>query len=146
MKYVVEEDKGLQDFYTNYKPWETKDSSISVTHNLYEETFSKKEKRQKFGDKNYYELQFSNKGGLLMPVILEWTFEDGTTEIERIPVEIWSLNESNFTKVFVKDKVVTGVIVDPYEETADVDRTNNLWPVKAVPTQFQVYKKHNYSG
>lgn len=142
MKFVVDEDKSLQDFYSNYKPWETKDSSISVSNTLYGETFSKKEKRQKFGDKNYYELQFSNKGGLVMPVIIEWTYEDGTTEIERIPVEIWRINENNFTKVFVKDKVVTGIIIDPFEETADVDRTNNTWPVKQVPTQFQVYKKH----
>ncbi len=79
-----------------------------------------------------------------MPVILEWTFEDGTKEIERIPVQIWRLNENEFTKVFVKDKVVTGVIVDPFEETPDVDRSNNAWPVREVPTKFQVYKKHKF--
>jgi len=142
MKFVVDEDKELQDFYTSYKPWETRDSVIEMNNVLFGETYSKKEKRKKFGDKNYYELQFSNKGGLVMPVILEWTFEDGTTEIERIPVQIWRLNENEFTKVFVKDKVVTAVTVDPFEETPDIDRTNNAWPMREVPTQFQVYKKH----
>lgn len=144
MKFVVDEDKELQDFYTNYKPWETRDSVTEMKGMLYGETYSKKEKRKKFGDNNYYELQFSNKGGLVMPVILEWTFEDGTKEIERIPVQIWRLNENEFTKVFVKDKVVTAVTVDPYEETPDVDRTNNAWPVREVPTKFQVYKKHKF--
>ena len=109
---------------------------------LYEETFSKKEKKRQFGKNNYYELHFSNKGGLVMPVILEWTFEDGTKEVERIPVEIWRKNENSFKKVFVKDKVVTGIIVDPYKETADIDESNNNWPVKEVPTRFQVFKRH----
>ena len=77
-----------------------------------------------------------------MPVILEWTFEDGTTEIERIPVEIWRKNENSFSKVFVKDKVVTAIRLDPYKETADIDESNNNWPVKQVPSRFQVYKKH----
>ena len=142
MKFAVEEDQELRDFYTTYKPWETADSINETTTYLHEETYSKKEKKKQFGDKNYYELHFSNKGGLVMPVILQWTFEDGTTEIERIPVEIWRKNENRFTKVFVKDKVVTGIVLDPYKETADVDESNNNWPVKEVPSQFQVFKRH----
>lgn len=77
-----------------------------------------------------------------MPVIIEWEFEDGTKEIERIPVEIWRKNENSFTKVFVKDKVVKGIVIDPYRETADADLENNNWPVREVPTRFQVFKKH----
>ena len=77
-----------------------------------------------------------------MPVILEWEYEDGTKEMETIPVEIWRKNENNFTKVFVKDKIVKGIVVDPYRETADADLENNNWPVKELPSRFQVYKKH----
>ncbi len=142
MKFLVEEDEELRDFYTDYKPWETADSIDQQSVTFFAETYSKEEKEQKFSKNNYYELHFSNKGGLVMPVILEWTFEDGTTEIERIPVEIWRKNETNFTKVFVKDKVVTGIVIDPYKETADVDESNNNWPVKEVPSRFQVFKKH----
>ncbi|KAA3639384.1 MAG: hypothetical protein DWQ02_03830 [Bacteroidetes bacterium] len=109
---------------------------------MYDETFTKKEKKKQFGENNYYELFFSNKGGLVMPVIIEWTFEDGSTEIERIPVEIWRKNENNFQKVFVKDKVVTSIRIDPYKETADIDVSNNDWPIREVPTRFQVFKKH----
>ncbi len=145
MKFPVEEDKDLQDFYTTYKPWETSDSVVSSTTYLYDETFTKKEKKKRFGDKNYYQLHFSNKGGLVMPVIIEWTFEDGTTEIERIPVEVWRKNETNFSKVFVKNKEVKGIVIDPYKETADIDESNNNWPVKELPSRFQVFKKHKQS-
>jgi len=142
MQFSVEEDPKLQDFYTNYKPWETGDSIVEYTTHLYDETFTEKEKKEKFGDKNYYQLYFSNKGGLVMPVIIEWTFDDGTTEIQTIPVEIWRKNEDAFSKVFVKNKEVTGIVIDPYKETADIDEANNNWPVKEMPSRFQVYKKH----
>lgn len=144
-KFAVEEDKELVDFYTTYRPWETEDSIQVSSMELYAETFTEKEKKEKFGDQNYYELYFSNKGGLVMPVIIEWTFEDGTTEIERIPVEIWRKNESKFTKVFRKDKEVTAIRIDPYKETADIDESNNNWPVKELPSRFQVFKKHKFN-
>ena len=79
-----------------------------------------------------------------MPVIIEWTFADGTKEVERIPVEIWRKNEQKFTKVFMKTKEVTGIVIDPYKETADIDKSNNNWPVKELPTRFQVFKKSKY--
>ena len=144
IEFAVDQDSGLRDFYTDYKPWETEDSISTSSMVLYDETFSKKEKEERFGDNNYYELHFSNKGGLVMPVILEWTFEDGTTEIERIPVEIWRKNEEKFTKVFVKEKEVTAIRLDPFNETADIDKENNNWPVKELPSRFQVFKKHKY--
>jgi len=142
IKTAVSQDPELRDIYTNYQPWNTADSVVNYTTYLYEETFSKKEKKKRFGDKNYYELNFSNKGGLVMPVIIEWEFEDGTKEIERVPVEIWRKNEEKFTKVFVKDKEVKGIVIDPYHETADIDESNNNWPVKELPSRFQVFKKH----
>ncbi len=142
IEFAVERDTGLVDFYTNYQPWETADSIVEHKTHLYEETFTKKEKKKQFGDKNYYELFFSNKGGLVMPVIIEWTFKDGTKEMQTVPVEIWRKNEDNFSKVFVKDKEVTSIVIDPYKETADIDESNNNWPVKELPSRFKVFKKH----
>jgi len=142
IEFAVEQDEELRDFYDTYKPWETEDSVQTFERTLYAETFTEKEKKERFGDKNYYELAFSNKGGLVMPVIIEWTFEDGTTEIERIPAEIWRKNENEFTKVFVKTKEVTAIRIDPYKETADIDESNNNWPVRELPNRFQVFKQH----
>ena len=140
--FPVERDNTVSDFYNTYQPWETEDSidiTITMKHN---DLLSKNEKETKYGSKNYYELQFSNKGGLVMPIIIEWTFDDGTKEVERVPVEIWRKNEDKVTKVFVKNKEVTSIILDPYRETADIDESNNSFPVREIPTRFQLFKQH----
>ncbi|MFN7119396.1 MAG: M1 family metallopeptidase [Saprospiraceae bacterium] len=142
IEFAVEKDPKLKDFYNDYKPWATEDSVQNFKQILYAETFTEKEKKERFGDKNYYELFFSNKGGLVMPVIIEWTFKDGTKEVERIPVEIWRKNEDKFNKVFMKEKEVTAIRIDPFKETADIDESSNNWPVKELPTRFQVFKQH----
>lgn len=70
-------------------------------------------------------------GGLVMPVILQLTFEDGTSETVRIPAEIWKMQnellQETVSKVFVTDKLVTKITLDPNFETADTDTANNTW-------------------
>ena len=95
---------------------------------------------KKWAGKQFYELSFSNKGGMVMPVVIEWTYKDGTKETDRVPVTVWRLNEEKFTKVFIKDKEVTAIKVDPYRETADIEEGNNMWPVKELPSKFQLFK------
>jgi hypothetical protein len=87
-----------------------------------------------------YELSFSNKGGLVMPIIVEWTFKDGTKEVDRIPVTIWRLNEKKVSKLFAKDKEVASIQLDPMKETADINEANGMWPIKEMPSKFQLYK------
>ena len=141
LEFAVEKDPDLVDFYSTYKPWETEDSVTYSERIVADKLFTKDEKKERYGNNNFYELHFSNKGGLVMPVIIEWTFADGTKQVERIPVDIWRKNENNFTKVFVKDKEVTGIVIDPYKETADIDESNNNWPVREMPDRFQVFKE-----
>lgn len=97
----------------------------------------------KMENKNFYEITLSNKGGLIMPVIIEWTFKDGSKEIERLPAEIWRLNESKVTKVFAKDKEVVNVLIDPLKETADITIEDNVFPRAAAPNKFNDLKKKN---
>ena len=75
-----------------------------------------------------------------MPLILDFTFADGTKEVERIPAEIWRRDNTNVSKVFLFDKEVTNISLDPLLETADVNLDNNNWPPKIQPTRFQLYK------
>jgi len=97
---------------------------------------------QKLEDKNIYEVTLSNKGGLVMPVIIQWTYKDGTTEIERIPAEIWRVNEQKVTKVFVKEKEVTNVALDPKLEITDMNVQNNVFPKRAdTGSKFDDFKK-----
>ena len=76
-----------------------------------------------------------------MPVIIEWTFKDGSKEIERLPAEIWRLNETKVTKVFAKDKEVVNIVIDPSKETADISMEDNVFPKVAAPSKFDELKK-----
>lgn len=93
------------------------------------------------GDNNFYEVKLKNNGGLLMPVILQFNYKDGSSEIKRIPAEIWRLNEVEVTKVFVLNKELDNVVLDPFKETADVNEVNNYFPPKVVKSDFQRYKE-----
>lgn len=97
---------------------------------------------QKLEDKNIYEVTLSNKGGLVMPVIIEWTYKDGTKEIDRIPAEIWRVNEQKAIKVFVKQKEVTNIVLDPNQEITDLNMQDNVFPKRTEsPNKFEEFKK-----
>lgn len=96
--------------------------------------------KAKWAGKNFYELSFSNLGGLVMPLIVEFTFKDGSKEVDRIAAHIWRKNESKVKKVFMKDKEVVSIKLDPYRETADINENNGVWPLKEMPTRFQLFK------
>lgn len=91
--------------------------------------------------KQFYELKFSNVGGLVMPIIVLATFEDGSTEEIRIPAEIWKRDEAQVSRVFIFDKQVKSFRVDPFLETADCDLDNNSWPSQAQPTRFELFQQ-----
>jgi hypothetical protein len=140
--FLTDQDTSLRDFYWQYdrglQPYDTARYAVPVSVNT--EALDEAG-RQKYADKHFYELTFSNKGGLVMPLIIEWTYKDGSKEVDRIPAQIWRLNETKVTKVFIKDKEVTSVKLDPMRETADIDESNNSWPtVNATPTKFQMFK------
>lgn len=93
----------------------------------------------KLSNKNFYQLTFKNEGGLVMPILVEFTFEDGSKQMEKIPAEIWRYNEHEVTKVFAFDKQVASIVVDPNKETADTDVENNMFPREKVPSKFDEF-------
>jgi hypothetical protein len=101
------------------------------------------ELRTNLENKNLYELTFKNSGGLVSPIIIEWTYKDGTKELEKIPAEIWRTNENEVKKTFVKEKEVVNIVIDPKEETADVNTGDNVFPRKAGDSKFDQFKKGN---
>jgi hypothetical protein len=139
MVFLVDKDTTLRDFYYFYKP--EKDTSTYFVRNRFESLAMPEENDfKKFENKYYYELHFTNKGGLVMPIILRWNYADGTSETEYISAYIWRKNEKNVVKTFVKDKEVTSIVLDPHKETADIDETNNTWPKADTPTRFDLFK------
>jgi hypothetical protein len=143
IKYYTDRDTSLRDFYWRYsrglEPVDTTRYQVTMPARI--EVLDETTKQQ-LGDKHFYELHFSNKGGLVMPLIIEWTYRDGSTEIERIPAQVWRLNEQKVTKFFMKDKEVTGIKLDPMRETADIDESNNSWGgTTTAPRRFEVFKQ-----
>jgi hypothetical protein len=137
--YATDVDTSLRDFYY-YNPGT--DAAFNLEKTARESaSLVDLENRPKWVNKNFYELTFSNLGGMLMPLVIEWTYKDGSKEVERIPVTIWRLNEKQVTKVFVKDKEVSAVRLDPFRETADINEANQVWPLKEIPNRFQLFKQ-----
>ena len=99
--------------------------------------------RKKLEGKNIYQVKFKNVGGLVSPLVIEWTYKDGSKEIERIPAEVWRVNENEITKVFVKEKEVSNILLDPNFELADVQMDNNTFPKKPAESKFDQFKKTN---
>ena len=139
--FLTDADTSLRDFYWKYdRNVEKYDSTkYAVTLSPQNEELDT-DGKTKYENKNVYELTFSNKGGLVMPIIVEWTYKDGTKEVDRIPAQVWRLNEKKVVKTFVKDKEVASIKLDPMRETADIDESNNSWGTIAEPTKFQMFK------
>jgi hypothetical protein len=141
----LEGDASIHDFYTQRDIYAVN----TLDKQEYEEftsTLSEEEEAFLKEGKNFYEITFENQGGLVMPVILEFQYDDGTEEIRRIPAEIWQGNNEEVTKVFVTDKVVVQISLDPMLETADCDLTDNYWPARPTPTRFEIFKEKENRG
>jgi hypothetical protein len=99
--------------------------------------------RAKLQGKNIYQLKFRNVGGLVTPLVIEWTYVDGSKEIERIPAEVWRENEVEVTKLFIKEKEVVNIVLDPNFELADVELGNNVFPKRPSGSRFDQFRKAN---
>lgn len=142
ISFATDRDTALRDFYWNYDRGNEKYDSTKypITFKSNVEPLDEAG-RAAYKDKHLYEISFSNKGGLPMPIIIEWTYKDGTKEIERIPAQVWRKNEKQVIKSFLKDKEVASVKLDPMRETADIDETNNSWGDIRETSKFKVFKQ-----
>jgi len=116
-----------------------------VLNEYIEQNFSVKEKAELKSPKYFYELTFEKPGGLVMPIVVEFEYEDGTKERKQYPAQIWRLNDNEVVKVFPSSKAIIKITIDPDEETADVDTSNNSWP-KDEDTKFDKFKKNELKG
>lgn len=147
--FATDADKSLRDFYWHYDrnlvKVDTTPFEITTPAHVADD-YSEAERFHIAGNKNLYEITFSNKGGLVMPIIVEWTFKDGTKETDRIAAQVWRKNENKVVKTFMKDKEVVSIQLDPMRETADINTDNNRWPSVATPSKFQLFKNSGGRG
>ncbi|MFD1292504.1 M1 family metallopeptidase [Lutibacter holmesii] len=139
--YLVSEDS--EEFTDDLK---TKTpENYSVLSDYINDNFSEEEKSNLKTPKYFYEVVFEKPGDLVMPIIVEFEYEDGTKERKQYPAQIWRKNDDQVTKVVPSSKAITKITVDPDEQTADVDTTNNSWP-KTTETEFDKFKKDQIKG
>lgn len=142
LDFVVDRDPATRDFYNSYDPLTATEREMTA-YEKWKKGLKPEELALLNEEIHLYEISFKNIGGLVMPLILEWEYTDGTKEVERIPAEIWRISD-DISKVFVKRKEVVRVTLDPFLETADCDLNNNSWPPRMVPTRFDVYKEREW--
>jgi hypothetical protein len=147
--FLTDADTTLRDFYWRYargiEPYDTTKYKVTPP-NMAPETMDDATKA-KYANVNLYEITFSNKGGLVMPIIVEFSFEDGTKQTERIPAQVWRLNENKVTKLFLTNKKAVGIKLDPMRETADINENNNTWGMETiVPSKFAIFKARQGGG
>ncbi|MEL7495994.1 MAG: M1 family metallopeptidase [Planctomycetota bacterium] len=135
----------LKDFYNSY-------DQLDVTpeeRRAYERFFSSlsdEEKKILADQRNYYLVQIENQGGLVMPVLIDVVFEDGSKQHFRYPAEIWRKNNQTITKLIVTDKPAKSFTLDPRLETADVDLEDNYYPPRITKSRFELYKSSGFRG
>lgn len=139
---AIERNHVLRDFYNSYDEFEIT-AQDRKAYEKYRSSLSPEEREMLDAGLHFYEVTFRNVGGLVMPLILQFTYADGTTEITRIPAEIWRKNETQITKVFVKTQEVESIVLDPFLETADTNIENNYYPERDVPSRFELFKQQS---
>jgi hypothetical protein len=134
-KYVYMSEDGSED----YKPELNKSFKVSDFKDLdtyVNENFTAAEKAKLNEPKYFYQVTFDKPGGLVMPIIVQLTFDDGSTEMHNFPAQIWRMNDKEVSRTFATSKVIKKITVDPNLETADIDVTNNTWPKEEVKSKF----------
>lgn len=150
IKFYVDGDKDLQDFYYRYdRGLEKIDNDKQYTIKMEADLPLDAKDKEKFKNITGYQIDFVNKGGLVMPIILEFTFEDGSKVYDKSAAQIWRLNEQKVSKTYYFDKKVKSIQLDPMRETADIDTTNNFWSSAGAGTEtskFQLFKQKQEGG
>ncbi|MCP1339106.1 M1 family metallopeptidase [Idiomarina sp. M1R2S28] len=142
VNYKIHQQPDLADFYNENDDYTVTNADRNKYQELIEGLNEEQREMLKNGS-NFYVLDFANKGGLVMPILLDLQFEDGSKEHVRIPAEVWRRSPEKVSKLLIRDKTLTQVVVDPNWETADVDTSNNYWPARAVPSRIELFKRED---
>ncbi|MEO6348172.1 MAG: M1 family metallopeptidase [Aquaticitalea sp.] len=137
MVYMVEE--GSDEYKDNMRKGTLLENSPTLKEYVMD-NFSPEEQKSIKQPKYFYNVTFEKPGGLVMPIIVKYDYADGTSKTETYPAEIWRLNDNEVGKAIASDKEIVSIIVDPNEETADIDTSNNSWPKKMEQSQFDKFK------
>ncbi|REG90039.1 M1 family metallopeptidase [Winogradskyella sediminis] len=136
--YFIEE--GAEGFDDAMKANTSIDELPTVKEYIMDNFTPEEQKSMKKAPQFFYQITFEKPGGLVMPLIVEYTYADGTASRETYPAQVWRLNDKEVTKAVASDKEIVSIQIDPDLETADVDTTNNAWPKEVKESEFDKFK------
>jgi hypothetical protein len=145
----VEANPDVRDFYDENDQFTVTNAERNTYNSFLEglEDWERKTLDRAINEKlNYYILEFSNVGGLVMPVIVSMEYADGSKEVVRLPAELWRRNPHDVKKLMISEKELVSVVVDPGQETADADMENNYYPRRIIPSRIENYKRSSSSS
>ena len=130
---------GLKDFYNDYDELDVTEESRKAFQKFVD-GLNAEEKQLLRRKTNFYVLTFENVGGLVMPIIADVRYADGSSETLEIPAEIWRANNKTVNKLLISDKELDRIELDPRRQIADADASNNHYPPRLVPSRFKLFK------
>ena len=140
LKRIVQRIEGLKDFYNSYDELDVTPQD-RAEFKKYLKSLDKKERGLLGTQRNFYVVDFHNKGGLVMPILLQIEYEDGKKEMMRMPAEVWKLGAERVSKLLMTKKPIRSLLIDPNLETADADVENNRFPRRPIKSRFQLFKE-----
>ena len=135
--YLVEE--GSAEFDKKLRKGTSADNSPSLKEYMMD-NFTAEERKTIKQPKYFYNITFEKPGGLVMPIIVEFTYADGTSKTETYPAQIWRFNDNQVSKAIASEKEIVSIKLDPKLETGDIDTTNNSWPKEVKESDFDKFK------
>ena len=140
----IERNPDMKDFYDEYDQFTVTD----VDRQRYERFLDSLEpwEVERFqeiqeSDDFFYLVEFSNLGGLVMPILMEIGYEDQSSEVIKLPAEIWRYNSATVNRMLISEKRIIQIAIDPTLETADVNIENNYYPRRILPSRIEIYKQ-----
>jgi aminopeptidase N len=137
---AVDRDPSLKDFYNSYDPLDVTEIDRAA-YKKYVESLTPDERKLLEAGLNFYVLEFKNVGGLVMPIILQVEYADGSKEVMNIPAEIWRYNGEEVSKLIMTKKEIKSIVLDPFLQTGDADLENNAFPRRPIKSRFELFKE-----
>ncbi|MCZ2355605.1 MAG: M1 family metallopeptidase [Bacteroidia bacterium] len=144
-QYYISDKPELKDFYNQYDEYAVTNREIEAYRN-YVNNLSESQQKLLQSNQYFYVLEFNNAGGMLMPIIIQVTYKDGSKEVFRFPVELWVKNTVTCTKEIISNQEIIEFQLDPFLETADIDTSNNVFPRKPEVSRFELFRQQQRGG
>jgi hypothetical protein len=142
--FVYLSEEGSEGVDANLKDSDPLENSVPLKEYVMD-NFSKEERANMKVPKYFYNITFEKPGGMVMPIIVKYSYADGTSKTVTYPAQIWRLNDKEVSKAVASDKEIVGITVDPNQETSDIDTSNNSWPKEIKQSDFDKFKSAHKS-